>query len=59
MLQGEISSERLEALTGGQAQPTSEEIARWQEIYMQRAHEDDTPALFVVPACPVADDKML
>jgi hypothetical protein len=56
LLEGEIPSARIDALAAGQVKPSEEELARWQEIYMERARIDGGPGLSAVYVRCIADD---
>jgi hypothetical protein len=57
LLEDEISPERLDALAAGQAEPTVEELARWEAIYMQQARENAGRGVFVVLGWTVRDER--
>lgn len=57
MLEGEISESRIGALATGEAEPSDEEIARWQAIHMERAHLDEASGLYSTLAWLITDDQ--
>lgn len=57
LLAGEIIESRIDALVARKAEPTPEEIARWQAVHMGRAASDGVSGMYAVYGWQVSDDR--